>query len=423
MPKTQMSEQVIAKTKNGSPVKRNREGNIVEKNDGRIYARIQFIDETGRQRDKYRRAENRTQARLFIREMRRELETGGTETLTADKITFTDLVKTYSQTKLVAAVVIDGRKVSGLRSVENTKQFLKPLTAFFGRKSLRTIRPGDIERYRTERLNTLTIHDRQRKISSVNRELELLRAMFNYAVREQWIIRNPFSGDKSFIQKSAEVSRNRVLSFAEEARLLKTFEPREKTYKRKDRKTGELKVVTAKYDGKDRAYLKALIFCALDTAMRRGELFKLRWRDVDLDSGLITVLAENTKTETERIIGITPRLQTELEKLWAISPKTADGLVFGITYTIKNLWGTILSEAKIEDLHFHDLRHTATTRFVRSGLPHSEIMKITGHTQLKTFLRYVNITADTVTNAANHLSAFVEQQQAALEKLQNELIH
>ncbi len=152
--------------------------------------------------------------------------------------------------------------------------------------------------------------------------------------------------DPSFIQKSAEVSRNRVLSFAEEARLMKTFEPREKTYKRKDRKTGELKTVTAKYNSKDRAYLKALIFCALDTAMRRGELSKLRWRDVDLDFGLITVLAENTKTETERIIGIRPRLQTELEKLRANSLKTADGLVFGITYTIKNLWGTILRAAK-----------------------------------------------------------------------------
>ncbi len=44
----------------------------------------------------------------------------------------------------------------------------------------------------------------------------------------------------------------------------------------------------------------------------------------------------------------------------------------------------------MEDFRFHDLRHTAVTRLVGAGLPVAEIMKISGHSKMETFLRYVN---------------------------------
>jgi integrase len=105
----------------------------------------------------------------------------------------------------------------------------------------------------------------------------------------------------SLISKADETKRERILSFDEERRLLTACGERTITYTRKG------KEITAKLKT-GREHLKAIIIAALDTAMRRGELFKLQWEDVNLTNGLIYVKAMNTKTQTRRIVGITPRL-------------------------------------------------------------------------------------------------------------------
>ena len=118
----------------------------------------------------------------------------------------------------------------------------------------------------------------------------------------------------------------------------------------------------------------------------------MKWADINFQSGEIHIPQTNTKTEDARMVGITPRLREELEKLWEVSPKNSDSLVFGKIDSIKTAWKTACRLANIQDFRFHDCRHTATTRMIASGSPHTEVMKITGHTQLKTFLRYLNIT-------------------------------
>ena len=157
----------------------------------------------------------------------------------------------------------------------------------------------------------------------------------------------------------------------------------------------------------ERAHLKPILICALDTAMRRGEIFKLQWKDVDLGRNEIKISQTNTKTEESRTVGITPRLRDELVSLWYDSPKKKDGLVFGITNTIKTSFKSACKKAKIYDFRFHDCRHTATTRMIASGSPHTEVMKITGHKQLKTFLRYLNITSETAGGVASRLSDYL----------------
>lgn len=88
--------------------------------------------------------------------------------------------------------------------------------------------------------------------------------------------------------------------------------------------------------------------------------------------------------------------------------------MFGIKNTIKRAWKSACRLADIKDLHFHDLRHTAVTRLVATGLPSAEIMRISGHKQAKTFLRYVNPKADSLRRAASMLSAFNEMQKEAM---------
>lgn len=153
------------------------------------------------------------------------------------------------------------------------------------------------------------------------------------------------------------------------------------------------------------ASAKPLSRSAVDTGMRSGELFSLTWDDVNLDSGVLTIRRSNSKTGKGRKIGITPRVKAELEAL----PKT-NGHIFKIT-SARKAFATACRRAEIKDLHFHDLRHTATTRMIRAGVPHAEVMKITGHTQMRTFMRYLNLVDESVQNTANILAEYLTMHQ------------
>jgi integrase len=89
-------------------------------------------------------------------------------------------------------------------------------------------------------------------------------------------------------------------------------------------------------------------------------------------------------------------------------------LVFGITNTIKNGWKSACRDAGIENLQFHDLRHTAITRMVGGGLAMSEIMKASGHTQTTTFQRYVNPSVETAKLNAQRLANYYAEQMNKL---------
>lgn len=373
---------------------------------GKLYARVQYIDEkTGGRKEKLRPANNKTHARTLIDQMRKELGTGGQTALEADKITFQGVADKYQKIKLVPPIFQNGIKVCGKRSFQDQIYLIKPLKDFFGRKAIRNIKPSDLEAYKATRLHTpvciekkvkkenqtkerrkfifeRVLHTRPRSIASVNRELSLLRQIFVFALSEDLILRNPFVRAKNIISTAGEVCRDRILSREEEKLLL------------------------AACDNRGRRHILPLIITALDTAMRKGELLKLQWTDVDTLAGVITVQATNTKTEKTRLIGMTQRVKSHLARLWETSPKNAHYLVFGIKNNFNRAWRSALKKIGTGDLHFHDLRHTAITRMIRAGIPASEAMKISGHTEMKTFQRYVNLTNESVTVSANLLDGF-----------------
>ncbi len=388
---------------------------------GYLYARIQWIDETtGKRKEKLRRAENRTKARTHIKDMIAELENHGEETLNADKMTFSELATKYEKTELVAAIYRDGRKAEGKRSIVPQKSLLKPIVEHFGRKPIRKIKASDLKAYKVERLNTPVVvevnnkilndeetkkktrrkyriekvkKERPRKVATVNRELALLRVVLNFAKNNRWLIENPFERQKGLISASAEVQRDRILSHEEEGRLL------------------------AACNGK-REHLKPLVIAAVDTGMRRGELFKLQWKEIDLFTRKITVLATNTKTQKSRIIGMTQRVYDELSKLWEISPKVENDLVFGISNNVKRSFVSACNDAGLIDFHFHDLRHCFCTRAIRAGVPHLEVMKLSGHQEIKTFQRYLNLNTESISNSANMLDAYLTLEQSKIERIE-----
>lgn len=366
----------------GNRNKRSREGSYAWKNSN-LYARLQYVDETGKLKEKTKRVESNKVSDVWsiIRELKDTLKNQGIDALKADKMSFDQLVDKYRQAKVFPPTIKDGKKIAGLKSHRSEENNLKTLTDYFKRKEIRNIKPYDIEKFKNDRLGTKTRYGKERKIASVNRELSTLRAMLNYAVRNDWIVQNPCSKVEKLVSASQEVERERLLSYEEESKLFLTL-------------TSE------------REHLKPIFICALDTALRPEEIFKLKWRDIDFETKTITVIAENSKIEKERIVGMTDRLFEELHKLWEISPKRLDVSVFG-TKSIKTAFKTACRLADIKDLRFRDFRHTATTRMVKSGMPQAEIMKITGHTQLKTFLRYVNLTKESASESAKKFSNYL----------------
>jgi integrase len=74
---------------------------------------------------------------------------------------------------------------------------------------------------------------------------------------------------------------------------------------------------------------------------------------------------------------------------------------------------TVRRAVGLEDLRFHDLRHTAATRLVGANIPLSEVGRVLGHTQANTTYRYVNANLETAKRAAAALDAFNAEPEAA----------
>lgn len=371
---------------------RERKGSIVERGK-KVYARIQFVDEHGKKRDLWRRADSRTHAREIIRQLLTEIEKTGTRQIDAANLTFAELADYYINNYLHEAVYVGDMKVSGVRGRVEALSEVRPLQEYFGKRKVSQITYGDLRTYKQVRLSTPTRYGTQRSIAAVNKELGKLRRMFNVAVREQWLPRNPFNNGESLI--SVEAHRLRILSRDEERRLFAVIEAEPR-----------------------RAHLKGICLLALDCALRRGEIFTLRWSDIDLERRTVTVRAFNSKTARSRTVAMTVRVYQELERRWQESRQDQTALVFGVSVTIKTAWAKICRDAGIADFHFHDCRATAISRMIAAGMPPAEVMRVSGHTTLRAFYVYVRTDIDAAYRAASALDTYLAQaaeQQAVSE--------
>jgi integrase len=383
----------------GSVVKRKGRGK-----NGRVtwWARITYTDPvTGKRHDRQRRAESKIHAKELVQELIAEVDKTGGRSLAKEHMTFLDLATYFEKQYLKPAEYVEGRKVAGVRSISPAMAAVKALKDHFGMRQLRGITHSDIREFRAERLATKTKAGKQRTVAAVNRELEKLRRLLNIAEREGWILRNPMRSGDPLISVADERKRERILTREEEQRLLAACENR---YQK---------------------HLRSILICALDTGMRRGEIFGLKWSDVDFEERVLTIRAFNTKTMKERQVSLTTRLAIELEKLWDSSPKIKEELVFGFTNNVKKSFTSVRVKAGLPDIRFHDLRHTAATRLVAAHLPLPEVGRVLGHTQANTTYRYVNANIETTRRAAAALDAFnseVLEQLAAVESEASEMV-
>jgi integrase len=360
------------------------------------FACVSYFDEQGKRRQWIQKSKDNTKtaARELAKKMLGEMEGQGEKAIDAANMTFAQLADYYQQTYLVEPEYVDGRKVAGYRSRYELQLRLNILKNYFGKTRIKSITHGDLERFKAKRLKTPVVFgkntrgtdklgnlvERQRSIGTVHKELSLLRRVFNVSVANGWILRNPFVMGSSLINPGDERHRERILTREEEEKLLAVC-------------TGA------------KAHLRPIIIMALDTGMRRGEIFKLKWADINFENGLINIQAFNTKTLRQRQVAITSRLAQELHALWGRSTLNPDELVFGVA-NVKKAFSKARVVAGIPDLRFHDLRHTHATRLVSGHVPLSEVGRVLGHTQANTTYRYVNANVETARRAAAALDEF-----------------
>jgi integrase len=131
-----------------------------------------------------------------------------------------------------------------------------------------------------------------------------------------------------------------------------------------------------------------LVQLALETAMRRGELLSMEWKHINLEER--TVFLPITKNGTSRTVPLSTKAIGILRGL----PRDSSA-VFPLSHmTVHNCFVHACKRAKIDDLHFHDLRHTATSR-IAEKLPNViELAAVTGHQTLQMLKRYYHPKAE-----------------------------
>lgn len=138
-----------------------------------------------------------------------------------------------------------------------------------------------------------------------------------------------------------------------------------------------------------------IVRLALETAARQGEILKLLWEDINLDTRV--ALLRKTKNGDDRLIplsGVAIRIIRHIQRVRGLDGKRKPrGPVFRYTgHGLRSSWRKLLNEAGIEGFRFHDLRHEATSRlFERGTLSMMEVSSITGHKTLSMLKRYTHL--------------------------------
>ncbi len=226
-----------------------------------------------------------------------------------------------------------------------------------------TLRGVDIARYRDERLKAISP-------GSLRRELTILSQVFEMA-RKEWgiFVHNP-------VRDVTLPPNNRP----RDRRLISSQDPAEDE---------ESRLFAACRKCRN-PLLLPIVRLALETAMRQGELLALNWKFINLKHR--TAYLPETKNGDSRTVPLSGVAAEVLNSL----PRSITGDVFpGLTtMAVKKAFGRAVERAGLLGLHFHDLRHEATTRLFERGLNIMEVAAITGHKDLRMLTRYTHLKAE-----------------------------
>lgn len=279
------------------------------------------------------------------------------------RFTFSELTEKYS-------AWAEGRHKSWSGS---RHYMIGQLDKYFGQYDLNQIDVQMIEQFQTDQIK------RGLNAGGVNRLVSSLKAMFTKALDWKMTDEAVIITVRRVKALKGEVKRLRYLSVQECQELFNSCD----------------------------AYLKPIVQFALNSGCRRGEILNLKWDNVDLKHGFISLI--ETKNGERRETPINDTLRSVLQ---GITRRLDVPYVFFDSETggpasirFEKRFKTAVKKAGIKDFHFHDLRHTFASHLVMAGVDITTVSKLLGHKSLTMTLRYSHL-------APAHL-------QAGIKKLDN----
>jgi integrase len=246
---------------------------------------------------------------------------------------------------------------------------------------------------------------RQRKLSgieaaTINRDLNTLKAALAMAVEWEVIAAHPLKKLKPLKVIDSEIVR--FLSIEEEERLRNALDNRERCM-REARGRGNLwrsergyaeynNLLNVEFvDG-----LKPRVLFSLLTGLRRGELFQLKWDNVNSTFDLLTIPGSYTKNGRTRHIPLCIEAKNLICKWKQQNVTQSSTLIFpgqvGKPLTwIRTAWVNLLKQSQIECFRWHDLRHHFASRLVIEGIDLNTVRELLGHKDIKMTLRYAHL--------------------------------
>ena len=301
---------------------------------------------------------------------------------------------------------VTAERKAGKATVANLRaQFVEYLD-----KPLTAISAFGLERFKANRLKDGI------SPATVNRDLARLSGCLTKAIEWKMLAEHPVRGVKP--AKGGDEHRIRYLNGDEEKALRRALDAREKAHQkrrmsgnewRKARGRDALPALPAYCD-----HLTPMTLLAINTGLRRGELTSLTWADINLERKVLTVRAGYAKSGKARHVQLNSeavdvlkryKKQCDDERKRSSLPESGcedrTGRLFAV-HSIKKAWAAVVTEAKLRDFRWHDLRHTFASKLVMAGVDLNTVRELLGHADIRMTLRYAHL-------APEHKAAAVEK--------------
>lgn len=233
-----------------------------------------------------------------------------------------------------------------------------------------TITISDINKFKGWLLNL------NKSKKTINLYLGIFRIMYNLAIADELLTKNPFSYKCEF-----KIEPYKLKYLAEESQPI-------------------LIKVTPKY-------FRPIIITALNTGLRRGNILNLKWSDIDFNFRTIEI----TKNKGNKHIKL-PMNETMYKLLSTIERKSEyiflnpnTGKKWSDT-AFENHWHKYRKKAGLIDFKFHGLRHTVCTRLMKENIPPAIVKEIMTHSDIKTTMQYTHVNSLDVINAISVLNSY-----------------
>ena len=214
--------------------------------------------------------------------------------------------------------------------------------------------------------------------------MKFLRHVFRWAIGRGVIEKSPFTSVKL---PTVRAGKTRFLSIEEEARLCQA--------------------IGKPYD--------AWIRLAILTGLRRSEQFGLRWSDIDLDRGLITL--PHTKSGHVQYVHFMEEAKAILHRLipgntsvWVFPSENPETHLDSDNF-YGRVYMTALEKAKLEGVTWHSLRHTFASRLAMNGQAPSTIAALLRHSGTDLVARYAHLSPTHLQGALEGVAGFGKEKR------------